>query len=241
MSDTWRKRLLLFFILAIVIGAGIVIWYYAMPIMKMMRDPQIVRAWAESHGFAGRLIFIGGMALQVIVAVIPAGPMEIASGFAYGPLEGTFISSLGILIGSAAVFFLVERFGNRIIYFFFSSNRIENVKIFQNERRLNRLTFLIFLVPGTPKDLLTYILGLSRMRMSTFLIITTLARIPSTLVSTVGGDALVDKDYGSAATIFVGVTILSAIGYLGYFRYNEYKKRKDASAPQKNKSNNSSY
>ncbi len=238
MTDTWRKRLLLIVILCIVTGIAVIAWYYAMPIMKMMRDPQIVRTWAESHGFIGRIIFISGMALQVIIAVIPAGPLEIASGFAYGPIEGALVSTLGIMLGSASAFFLVKCFGNRIIHFFFSSNRINDVKIFQNERSLNRLTFIVFLVPGTPKDLLTYILGLTNMPMGTFLIITTLARIPSILVSTFGGDALVDKDYASAATIFIGVTIVSAIGYYGYYRYNEYKKKKEVSTPQKNKPSN---
>ncbi len=226
MSKRWRRRVLFFVILAIILGAGFLIYQYAQPIFRAMEDPARVRAWAESHGPAGAVVFIGGMALQVIVAAIPAGPMEIASGFAYGPIEGAVFSTIGILLGSSLVFALVRRFGSRVILFFFSANRLEEVHIFQNEKRLARLTFLLFLVPGAPKDLLTYLLGLTPMPMAQFLTITTLARIPSTLVSTFGGDALLNKDFGQAAILFAIVSVFSVLGYIGYFRFNEYKKRK---------------
>lgn len=225
MKQLLHRKFILLGLVILIAVVSYALWNYFTPVMNALKDPEQVRAWANAQGMKGRLIFMLAMALQVVLAVIPAGPMEIASGYAYGPWEGTLISTFGILLGSATAFALIHHFGERIVYFFFSENKLNNIKIFANENRLYRLTFIIFLIPGTPKDLLTYFLGLTKMSLKTFLVITTLARIPATFVSTFGGHALVSRDYGTALTIFAIVSILSIIGYIAYFKYNEHKKR----------------
>lgn len=218
-----RRLLLLLFIAALVV-LGILVTRQLAPTFRHMQDAEAVRAWAEAHGFAGRLLFVLGMALQVLVAVVPAGPMEIAAGFAYGPFHGTLICTLGMVIGSSLAFSLVKRFGEGFVDFFFESNRLENFDFLTNPRKLHGLTFIFFLIPGTPKDALTYLLGLTNMTLVNFLIISNLARIPATLVSALAGDAIVSGQVLKVALLFIGTSLVSLLGYLAYNRY-EYRHR----------------
>ena len=101
---------------------------------------------------------------------------------------------------------------------FFPREKIRSLRFLQDSRRLNLLTFIVFFIPGTPKDLLSYFIGLTDMKLGTWLLITAVARIPSIVTSTVTGDALGLKDYQFALIAF-GVTLaLSLLGILVYRR-----------------------
>jgi len=161
--------------------------------------------------------------LQVFVAVLPGEPLEIAAGYAFGSLGGTLLCLTGIAAGSALVFVLVRRYGTRLLELFFPTDKIRSVKFLQNTDRLKRLLFVLFFLPGTPKDLLTYIAGLTPVRMSDFLILSTAARIPSLVTSVVGGSALGEGEYLTAAIVFA---VTAAVSLLGLFVYSRIKQHK---------------
>ena len=134
------------------------------------------------------------------------------------PGEGTILCIIGCVIGSALVFLFVRRFGVKLVEVFFPREKIRSLRFLQDSRRLNLLTFIVFFIPGTPKDLLSYFIGLTDMKLGTWLLITAVARIPSIVTSTVTGDALGLKDYQFALIAF-GVTLaLSLAGILVYRR-----------------------
>ena len=153
--------------------------------------PLKFRDWVDTHGIWGRLSFVGMMALQVIVAFIPGEPLEIAAGYAFGVWEGTGLCMLGALIGGLVVFLFVRSFGRRAAEVFFPPEQIDSVRFLRAGRELNFLVFLLFFIPGTPKDVMTYCVGLTKMPLGTWLLISSTARIPSIVTSTIGGDALV--------------------------------------------------
>ena len=99
---------------------------------------------------------------------------------------------------------------------FFPKEKIENLKFLQDSRRLNLMVFLIFFIPGTPKDVLCYCVGLTKMKLPTWVLITATARIPSVITSTIGGDALGLGAHGFAAAVFAATLALSAVGLLIY-------------------------
>ena len=196
------------FILFIVLTA----WYIGTPMMRLVSQPQAFRAWVEAHGFGGKLLFVGMVILQVIVAIIPGEPLEIAAGYAFGAIEGTILCVIGILLGSMLVFFLVRRFGVRAIEVFFSLDRIRTLRFLQNEKRLNFWIFLIYFIPGTPKDILCYFVGLTGMPLRTWILISAFARLPSILTSTVGGNALGTERYLQAIIVFGSTVLISLLG-----------------------------
>ena len=188
------------------------------PMLDLLSNPERFRAWVEERGLWGRAAFVGMMAVQIIAAMIPGEPLEIAAGYAFGTVEGTALCLLGALIGGAAVFLAVRRFGRRAVEAFFPPEKIDALPLLRSGRRLEGWLFVVFLFPGTPKDLLSYFIGLTDMKLGTWLCITAVARIPSIVTSTVTGDALGLKDYQFALIAF-GVTLaLSLLGILVYRR-----------------------
>ena len=188
------------------------------PMIEFVREPERFRAWVDSSGFVSRVIFVGMVVFQLIIALIPGEPLEMGAGYAFGAVEGTILCIIGCVIGSALVFLFVRRFGVKLVEVFFPREKIRSLRFLQDSRRLNLLTFIVFFIPGTPKDLLSYFIGLTDMKLGTWLFITAVARIPSIVTSTVTGDALGLKDYQFALIAF-GVTLaLSLAGILVYRR-----------------------
>lgn len=101
---------------------------------------------------------------------------------------------------------------------FFRKEKIQSLKFLQKSAKRDFLVFFIYFIPGTPKDLLCYVVGLTDMKLSTMLLITTIARIPSVITSTIGGNALGVQDYLFAILAFAGTLIISGIGILIYKR-----------------------
>lgn len=99
---------------------------------------------------------------------------------------------------------------------FYSDEKIDNIKLFKNEKKLKILLFLIFLIPGTPKDLITYVVGLTELKLSSYLLITSLARIPSIVISTIAGSAVAENKYNLALLFFGLSAITGIIGFLIY-------------------------
>lgn len=196
----------------------IVFWFVGRPMLKFVSEPDRFRDWVDNGGIMSRVWFIGMVILQVFFAIIPGEPLELGAGYAFGAIEGTLLCLLGTIVGSMIVYFFVRRFGIQAVEIFFSKEKISTLHFLRNERTRNALIFLLVLIPGTPKDLLGYFVPLTRMRPLTWLFITSVARIPSIITSTVGGDALGTKNYIFAA-IALGVTLLiSGMGLLVYHR-----------------------
>ena len=218
LTEAHKKKIYLFAIIVALIFIGAVGYLVGKPMVEFVREPERFRAWVDSSGFVSRVIFVGMVVFQLVIALIPGEPLEMGAGYAFGAWEGTILCIIGCVIGSALVFLFVRRFGVKLVEVFFPREKIRSLRFLQDSRRLNLLTFIVFFIPGTPKDLLSYFIGLTDMKLGTWLCITAVARIPSIVTSTVTGDALGLKDYQFALIAF-GVTLaLSLAGILVYRR-----------------------
>ena len=193
-----------------------VAWFIGRPMIRFVREPDLFRSWVDSHGIWGSLAFIGMMVLQVVFAIIPGEPLEIGAGYAFGFWEGTLLCMIGVAVGSLLVFALVRRFGVRLVETFFSENKIHSLRFLQNSRKRDILIFFVMFIPGTPKDLLSYFAGLTDIPMARWLLITTVARLPSVVTSTVGGNAVGEQNYLFAIVVFAATLLVSALGLLIY-------------------------
>lgn len=191
-------------------------WLLGRPMLEFVSEPERFRAWVGENALLGKAAFVGMMAMQVFVAIIPGEPLEIVAGYAFGAVEGTLLCLAGATIGSILVFLFVRKFGVRAVELFFPKEKFENLKFLQDSCRLNLMVFLIFFIPGTPKDVLCYCVGLTKMKLPTWALITATARIPSVITSTIGGDALGLGAHGFAAAVFAATLALSAVGLLIY-------------------------
>ena len=227
MKPERRKKLFAWAVLAAgVILIALVCWTVGKPMIEFVSQPERFRAWVDSHGLWGRIAFVGMMALQIIVAFIPGEPLEIGAGYAFGVAEGTLLCLLGALLGGTVVFLLVKKWGRPFVTLFLSEEKLDSLKFLQDEKRLNLIAYLLFLIPGTPKDVMTYLVGLTPMKLPFWIFLTFTARFPSVITSTVGGDAWGTQNYSFAIVVFLGTALLSGLGLLGYRAILRRKERK---------------
>ena len=190
--------------------------YVGGPLVKTLNDPAAFRVWVDGRGFWGKALFVGMVILQVIVAFIPGEPFELAAGYAFGAVWGTVLVWIGLVLGSTIVFLFVRKVGVKAVEVFFPRERIDSLRFLKDEKKLNAAAFFLFFIPGTPKDLLTYAAGLTKIRLLPWVLITSFARLPSIVTSTVSGSALGTQRYVLAAVVFGATALLSGAGFLIY-------------------------
>lgn len=210
-----NKILLLGAILFLVL-IGVLSMFF-MPFFNQMSEPAFQRKfqeWAVQQTWKGYLVMLSIQIIQIIIAFIPGEPVELLAGFLYGPWGGLLLCLTGCIFASTMVFAFIRKFGSRIIEKIFSKEKMQDFNFLQNSKKIEVVTFVLFLIPGTPKDLLTYVAGASPIRFVDFLILSTLARIPSIISSTFMGATMGEGDWGTSIVIFIAT---AAIGLLGIF------------------------
>lgn len=188
-----------------------------------LNSTEELRAFLEGYGWKGYLILMGLQCLQVVIALIPGEVVELGAGYAYGAVRGTLISLTGVAISSSLIFLLVKKVGISLVELFIPREKIQQLRFINSEAKLKRIVFLLFFIPGTPKDILTYFVGLTDMKLSEFLAITLIARIPSVLSSTISGQMLGDEHFMTAGIVYA---VTGAVSVLGYCVYQRILKRK---------------
>ncbi|MGN1473306.1 MAG: TVP38/TMEM64 family protein [Eubacteriales bacterium] len=188
------------------------------PLVRFASEPEHFRDWVDARGIWGRLAYMGMVLFQILIALIPGEPFEIVGGYAFGAVEGTLLCLAASTAGSILVFLLVRRFGMRLVGVFFSRDKLNSLRFLRSTPKRDFLFLLIFMLPGTPKDLLSYFAGLTDIRFPVWLLICSFGRIPSIITSIVGGDALGEGNYTYAILVFA-VTL--AVSGVGLFVYNQ--------------------
>lgn len=158
------------------------------------------------------------MALQVVLAFLPGEPVELLCGYLFGTIGGMAVCVIGSMIGSALIFLLVRKLGEKAGAAHVSAREGGRAGVLETQGKTRGLLFIIFLIPGTPKDILTYCMPLTDIRFSSFLLITGLARIPSIITSTMGASTFRMGEYGIMAAV-LGITALLSLGGLWLYRY----------------------
>ena len=193
-------------------------WLIGRPLIRFASEPEAFRAWVQSRGVWGVFCYMGMVIVQVLLAFIPGEPFELAAGYAFGALWGTVYAAVAAAVGSLLVFLLVRRFGLRLVTLFFPAEKLQKLRFLQTTPKRTLLLLIIFMLPGTPKDLLCYYAGLTDLPFGVWLVICLFGRLPSIVTSTVGGHALGSRNYLTAAVVFAVTLLISLAGLLIYDR-----------------------
>lgn len=216
LTEQQKKTLSVLAIVIFILLSAALAWFVGRPMVRFARQPEQFRAWVDGHGAWGPLAYAAMVFLQVLVAIIPGEPLEIAGGYAFGAVWGTVLCLLGAFLGSVAVFAVVRKWGVPLVEVFFSQDKLDKLTFLKTSPRRAALLWLVFTVPGTPKDLLCYFAGLTDLRWSSWLLIASVGRLPSIITSTVGGNALGLQNYQFAAITFAATTVIAGVGLVIY-------------------------
>lgn len=165
----------------------------------------------RNAGPAGVFILLGMQLLQIIVAVIPGEVVQLAAGLMYGPWLGALVILVGCVISSSIVYKLVHMLGAPFVQSMVSTEHLEKFQKFEKSGKLDVVVFILFLIPAMPKDVFTYIVPLTDMKMGRFLVLTTLGRVPGVLASTYVAHGLSRGEMIGPIVIVVVVAVLAII------------------------------
>ncbi len=227
-SATLLKRKRIIAIISIVISLGLVAWLTIVIIKSLNLSTGdgfdvgelalSFKRTIDSYGNWGVAVAFAIQMLQVVVSPIPGEVIEVGMGLCFGWFWGMVICLLGSALAAAIIMLFVKKFGIKIVELFVSVDKINEFRFINNDRKLTGLVFLLYILPGTPKDPLIFFFGLTRIRILDFVVIQTVARIPSVITSTIGGEFLVDDNIWGAILIFA---VTGAIALISLFFYKK--------------------
>jgi len=185
---------------------------YRLGLFRFFMNQHLLIGWIHSLGAWGFAGFILLQVVQVVAAPIPGEATGVLGGYLYGPVAGVLLSTIGLTLGSYIAFTLSRYFGRPLTDKFVDAKTMERFDYLLLHKGLF-LVFLLFLIPGFPKDYLCYILGLGHLTTLEFLAIATTGRFLGTMLLTLGGTFLRNHQYSrffllsGAAVVIVFLTI----------------------------------
>ncbi len=203
--------ILLSVFLALIVFASI---KYAPGITRLISRPEKFKDFLASYGSTSTLIYILLQMAQIIIAVIPGEFVQIAGGYAFGTALGTLYSFVGTLLGTAIVFFGIRLLGFSLIKTFISPKKLSKFEFLINNPKSEIALFILFLIPGIPKDTLVYISGMTPIKPITFILVSSIARLPGLWGSAYIGAHLQKKEYLPVWIVSGIVLVLFVIGLL---------------------------
>lgn len=189
------------------------------PLLLQIAEPggleKVVKE-VRSAGALGVFVLLGIQFVQVMVAFIPGEAVQVAAGMMYGPWGGAAIVIVGCVISSAFVFFMVHKLGAPFVRAMIPPKWMGKLEAFEQTDKLDVMVFVLFLIPGLPKDVITYLVPLTQMRLSKFVVIASIGRIPGIMMSTLAADGLIEGDYLKSIVLFLICATIAVVAIFSY-------------------------
>lgn len=230
-NHVWFRLFLLIFIMG-----GLVLILYQTDLISLFCRKQRLLHFLQSlgsWGFAGLIVV---QALQVVLAPIPGEVTGLLGGFIYGPLVGTILSTIGLTIGSCIAFAFSRALGRPFVEKFVPESVLKRFDYLLTHKGAF-LVFLLFLIPGIPKDYLCYVLGLGQLSTTEFVAIGGVGRLFGTILLSFGGNFIRLEQYGRFS-ILLAVSIVVVLAAFAHrerlerllLQWHEKKQRRKAPA-----------
>lgn len=191
-------------LILIIIGIPLYIYFFHRGFVQQFDSMASINSMLEKYKTESIYIYMGSQILQIVIAAIPGQALQIAAGYVYGVGTGYVFSLIGAFLGSIATFYLGRLLGRDAMYLIFGREKMQSFIDRLNSKRAFIIVFLIYLIPGIPKDLFNYAAGVSNMKCKAFLLVSLAGRTPGMIGSLAIGKMLKSGSY-------TGIIILSSI------------------------------
>jgi uncharacterized membrane protein YdjX (TVP38/TMEM64 family) len=225
------KKTVLLILLAVAVMGAMAYALYVTGMFDLLTDKKRLLQFIKENNRHAATLFIGLQIVQVVAAPLPGEVTGFVGGILFGPMWGVVYSTIGLTIGSWIAFMLARLLGRPIVERLASRELIERYDYVMKHKGL-LLAFLMFLIPGFPKDILCYILGLGHMNQRDFLLVSATGRLLGTVLLTMGGTFFRDEHYAALFTI-VGVSLLIILLAMMYHDRLEHMLRRISGALRK--------
>ncbi len=206
------------------------VWYHRDTLWAILRSENAaeeLQGFIAGFGIWGAAILILFQTCQIAIAFLPGEPIELASGMMYGGIGGALLCLGGVVLGTYLVFFAVQKLGSGVIAAFHDEKKVKKLnrlEVFRNAKNAELLTFILFLIPGLPKDFFTFIAPLTPISIHRFVLISTLGRAPGMLITTYAGVSILEGNFVLAAVLYGILGLCALVGLLFYRRMTRQEK-----------------
>lgn len=221
MSEDKKKRIKAFIsiiklliLVIIIIGIPTLIYFMFPDFIKQFKSMESVNEFLSQYETASIFIYIGLQIFQIVVSVIPGQILQFSAGYAYTFWFGYFYSMIGITIGTIVTFKLARILGTDAMHTIFGEERISKFVNMLNSKKAYVIIFILYLIPGFPKDLITYAAGVSCIKLRPFLIIALVGRTPSLMATIMMGSMFRNGSYFGLIILSIIVAILFILAFL---------------------------
>ena len=205
-----KKILKISFVIFMVLLCAVLTIFVLVPFIRLLATEQgrdMIQKRVEGFGIFAPVLFVLMEITHIVLAFIPGGPVEIIGGVLFG----------GIFAATVIIYNLVKKFGKPLVDAFVPEDKFKKFKFLHDEKKLELIVFIILMIPGTPKDVISYMTSLTDINRYRFYFIATLARIPSVTSSAFMGATLGNGKPVITVIIFL---ITGAVGIIGIFLNN---------------------
>lgn len=220
-KDKLRKRyktisaiLKLLLLLLILVGLPLYIYFCQHQIIEQFSSLEQVEAFFAEYKTQSILVYLALQILQIIISIIPGQGLQFAAGYMYGFWMGYIWSLIGALAGTVVSYYLAKVLGHDAMHMIFGENKIQELLKTFNSKKAMILVFLFYLIPGLPKDICSYVAGLSEMKLKPFLIISLVGRSPAMMGSLLIGRLVDIGGYTGAIIIAAIAIVLFSLGVI---------------------------
>lgn len=195
-------------LLFIVMGIPLSIYWNHPEILEYFRSLEALNAFLDRYHTTGIFVYLFLQILQILVPVIPGQAMQLAAGYMYILPLALFLTILGIALGTIISFTMSRILGYDAMVLFFGQDRMDEYVVKLNSKRACLVIFLLYLMPGFPKDFICFAAGVSRIRLIPFLVLSVVGRIPALTLSLVIGRMTRAGSYTGAIVVCVVAVVL---------------------------------
>ncbi len=197
-------------------------------LVRLFADRRRLRTLVLGYGNGAPVAFIGLQIIQVVLPIIPGEATGFLGGFLFGVPGGFLYSSVGLTIGSLLAFGLARGLGLRFVRRMVRPDLYQRLAFLRRPRGI-AVVFVLFVIPGFPKDTLSYILGVSPIPLWAFFVTMTVGRMPGTWLLSIQGAKFhaAEQSYSWVVFLVVGGVLL-LLAYLYRTQIIEFIRRRRA-------------
>ena len=202
----------------IVIGIPLYLYFFQLDWLKEFKDIDKIVAFLNAYKSRSVLIYIGFQIVQIVISVIPGQVFQAAAGYLFGFWSALLYAMIGAVLGTGLSFLLAKLLGRDFLHIFFGEEKMSYYIERLNSKQAYAIVFFLYLIPGIPKDMVSYAAGASEMRFKTFILLSAVGRLPGMVGCLLIGSMVESGNY-------VGVGVLLAIAVIACILCIVFRKR----------------
>ena len=208
----------LIFLILIVVLIPLYLYFYQQDFLMRFRDFNDIVSFLERYKLQSIPIYIILQIAQIVISVLPGQFFQLAAGYLYTFWPALLFSYIGAFLGTTITFWLAKGLGSDFVHIFFEKDKTEDYVKRLNSKKAYTIVFLLYAIPGIPKDVVSYAAGLSEMKYKPFIILSTIGRLPGMMGSIIIGSMWHKEEY-------VGMIILAIIAVVAFCTCIIYRKK----------------